>query len=255
MKKTLIAIALAAAVVPAWGEAVVSSNIVGYEKIEVPVNKMDIVGVQFQGVGTNVVDIQSITVEEWDGYGSDWIKIYNPTSYTYTTAYYWGDDMGGVSDEDGNELGPGWGDVDQIAINMSLQSGQAIWTQSEAGGKFVVSGEVTTDNAVEVPVNKMTLVANPLPMTISLQDIRVNGWDGYGSDWIKIYNPATYTYTTAYYWGDDMGGVSDEDGNELGPGWGDVDQIAIEADIEVGQGFWVQSEAGGSLIFPAIPAN
>ena len=90
---------------------------------------------------------------------------------------------------------------------------------------------------------------------VDIQDITVEGWDGFGSDWIKIYNPATYTYTTAYFWGEDMGGVLDENGDELGAGWGDVDQVAIEAEIEVGQGFWVQSEAGGSLVFPAIPAN
>ena len=261
MKKTLIALALVAAVVPsAWGEAVVSSNIVGYEKISVPVNKMDLVGIQFQTVGTNgVINIQDITTEGWDGYGSDWLKVYNPNTSRYTTAYYVSEDMGGVYTDDTYEtsLGAGWADDAQIVLDMTIEAGQAVWTQSEAGGKFVVAGEVTATNKVTVPVNKMTLVANPLPMAVDIQDITTEGWDGYGSDWIKIYDPDTSRYTTVYYVSEDMGGVYTDDTYEtsLGAGWGDDAQIAVDTRIEVGQGFWVQSEAGGKLVFPTIPAN
>ena len=252
-------------VTPAWGEAVVSSNIVGYEKITVPANKMDIVAVQFQSVGTNVVDIQSITVEGYSEYGADWIKIYDPTTSRYLTARYWGEDAdGGIYDPDDEEfenpLGAGWGDVDQIAIDATLDAGQGVWTQAETGGKLVVSGEVSTNNWVAVPANKMTLVGNPLPMEVSLQDITVEGYGQYGADWIKIYDPATSRYVIARYWGEDAdGGIYDPDDEEfenpLGAGWGDVDQIAITATIKVGQGFWTQAEQGGKLIFPAIPAN
>ena len=244
-----------------------SSNIVGYEKIEVPVNKMDIVAVQFKAVGgaDNFVDIQDITVEGYGEKGTDWIKIYDPSTSRYTTAYYWGEEAdGGVYDPDDedyeNPLGAGWGDVDQFAVETTLDAGQGIWTQSETGGKLVVSGEVVTDNTVTVPVNKMTLVGNPLPMAVPLQNITVEGYGEKGTDWIKIYNPATSRYVTAYYWGEEAdGGVydpADEDyENPLGAGWGDVDQFAIDATILVGQGFWTQTESGGKLVFPTADGN
>lgn len=256
--KQLVAMAALALLValPARAAEVVSSNIVGYEKINVPVNKMDIIGVQFQNIGSDgIVSLQDIKVEGFDGYGSDWIKIYDPATYSYTTATFWGEDMGGVVDGDGKNLGPGWGDENQVAIDTTLTSGQAVWTQSEAGGKVVVSGEVVADNTIEIPVNLMTIVANPLPMAVSIQEIVAEGFDGYGSDWIKIYNPDTYSYVTATYWGEDMGGVANGDGDPLGPGWGDENQVAVSVDIAVGQGFWIQSESGGKLVFPAVSNN
>ena len=123
---------------PARAAEVVSSNIVGYEKITVPANKMDIVGIQFQDVGVNgVIDIQQITAEGWDGEGADWIKIYDPDTSRYVTAYYMGEEAGGVYDEDGNALGPGWADDNQVAVDIEIKVGQGFWVQSEAGGKLV----------------------------------------------------------------------------------------------------------------------
>ena len=106
----------------------------GYEKLDVPVDNMNIVGIQFQGIGADgVIDIQQITTEEWNGEGADWIKIYNPETGRYTTLYYWGAD----SDTYQNSLGAGWGDDAQIAVDIDIQVGQGFWVQSEAGGKLV----------------------------------------------------------------------------------------------------------------------
>ena len=138
--KQLVAMAALALLValPARAAEVVSSNIVGYEKITVPVNSQDIVGIQFQGIGLGgVIDIQQITTEGWDGEGADWIKIYDPNTSRYTTAYYIGEDAGGVYDEDGNELGPGWGDDNAVAVDIEIKAGQGFWVKSEAGGKLV----------------------------------------------------------------------------------------------------------------------
>ena len=104
----------------------------------------------------------------------------------------------------------------------------------------------------------MTLVGNPLPMEVSLQDITVSGYSEQGVDWIKIYDPTTSRYITARYWGisADGGVYESADADEpIGPGWGDAQQNIIRATISVGQGFWTQSEEGGKLIFPPIPAN
>ena len=142
-RKALWALALAACLgyVPAQAESVVSENIVGYQKITVPENAQNIVGIQFQNVGANgELALQDVIPEGgYSGEGVDWIKIYNPAASSYTTAYYWGEEAdGGVYENADAEdpLGPGWGDEQQNVIRVSISAGQGFWTQSETGGKL-----------------------------------------------------------------------------------------------------------------------
>jgi hypothetical protein len=103
----------------------------------------------------------------------------------------------------------------------------------------------------------MTIVGNQFQnissTAINIQDIKVDeNFDTWGGDWIKFWNPSTYQYQEAYYFGEDADGVFADDTYEetLGAGWGDADQIIIDIDIDVGQGFWVQSVNGGDIVFP-----
>ncbi len=264
--KQLVAMAALALLValPARAAEVVSSNIVGYEKINVPENNMDIVGIQFQDVGGNgTLSIQDIKTEGYGDWGDDWIKIYDPDTSRYTTVQFWGAESGGVYtddtyDEDTKKTS-GWGDDAQIIVDLTIDAGQGVWTQAESGGKLVVAGEVTTSNTVTVPVNEMTLVANPLPMAVNIQDITTEGYGDWGDDWIKIYNPMTSRYTTVQFWGAESGGVYtddtyDEDTKKTS-GWGDDAQIIVDLTIDPGQGFWTQAENGGKLKFPALPVE
>ena len=244
-----------------------SSNIVGYEKLAVPANAMTIMGVQFKTVGDTQNDVVSLQSIKPDGYvenGGDWIKVWDASTRQYTTAYFWGQSAdGGVyesPDDDAECLGPGWGDPNQTVIDINLDHGQGFWTQSVAGGTLTVSGEVSTQNTVEIPANAMTIVTSTYPGSLDIQKIVPTGYVENGGDWIKIWNPASRQYITAYYWGESAdGGVyesPDDDAECLGPGWGDPNQTAINLTLEPGQGFWTQSIAGGSLTFPtAIPAS
>ena len=226
---------------------------------------MTIVGNQFQNIGATTMNIQDITVAgDFDTWGGDWIKFWDPSTRTYEIAYYFGEDADGVfAPEDvdyENSLGAGWGDGDQIILNLDIDLGQGFWTQSVGGGSLVFSGEVTSNTEVTVPANKMTLIANPIPQSINIQDITIAGdFDTWGGDWIKFWDPSTRTYEIAYYFGEDADGVfAPEDvdyENSLGAGWGDGDQIIIDLNIDVGQGFWVQSVNGGSVIFPTVSAE
>ena len=118
-----------------------SSNTVGYEKINVPANAMDIVAVQFQESGEDgFVNLQDVTVEGYSEQGVDWIKIYDPITSRYITARYWGKSAdGGVYESaDADEpIGPGWGDAQQNIIRATISVGQGFWTQSEEGGKLI----------------------------------------------------------------------------------------------------------------------
>ena len=233
----------------------------GYEKLTVPANRMAIKGVQFKTVGDTVNDqvtLQSLVPDEgYSEYGTDWIKVFNPQTQIYTTAYYWGESAdGGVyeSAEAEEPLGPGWGDVEQNVIDITLNHGQGFWTQSVEGGTLTVSGEVSAENSVVVPANRMTIVTSTYPGELDIQDIVPTGYSEYGTDWIKVFDPQTQIYTTAYYWGESAdGGVYEnaEADEPIGAGWGDVEQNIIRATLDPGEGFWTQSVEGGSLAFPA----
>ena len=246
-----------------------SDNIVGYSKITLPANAMTIVGNQFQYIGETSIDLQDIKGIGLGEEGSDYIKIWDPATRTYLTAVYWGASMDGVFDDVNNTpddydddiaLGAGWGDLYQTALHSTIVPGQGFWMQSVNGGAVQFSGEVSTDNTVTLAANQMTLVCNTLPMAIELQEIKGEGLGEEGSDYIKIWDPATRTYMTAVYWGASMDGVFDDVNNTpdnydddiaLGAGWGDLYQTALHADIAVGQGFWMQSVNGGKVSFPA----
>ena len=252
---------------------VTSDNVVGYSKITLPAGAMTIVGNQFQYIGNTSIDLQDIKGVSLGEEGSDYIKIWDPLTRTYLTAYYWGDSMDGVFDDvnntpenydDDEALGAGWGDVYQTALHSTIVSGQGFWMESAAGGEVMFSGEITTSNTITLPAGSMTLVCNTSPMAIELQDIKGISLGEEGSDYIKIWDSATRTYLTAYYWGDSMDGVFDDvnntpenydDDEALGAGWGDVYQTALHAEIAVGQGFWMESAAGGEVSFPAVSAE
>ena len=237
-----------------------SSNIVGYEKLALPANAMTIMGVQFKTVGdteNDHVTLQSIKADDaFDQYGGDWIRVWDPTHQTYTTAFYWGKDAdGGVyeSADAAEPIGPGWGDGEQNIIDITLDHGQGFWAQSVGGGTITVSGEVSAENTVAIPANAMTIVTSTYPGELDIQKIIPTGYDQYGGDWIRIWDSATQTYTTVYYWGEDAdGGVYESaDADEpIGPGWGDGEQNVIQKTLDPGEGFWTQSVAGGTLAFP-----
>ena len=250
-------------VVPAQAAEVVSSNIVGYEKIPLGVNAMDILACQFVDIGEvdGVVNIQDIVPDgDFATDGTDWIKVYNPATHQYTTAFYFGEDADGVFDptdtEYENSLGAGWGDSDQFKLDFDIAGGQGFWAKAVEGGTITVAGQVASSSTLTLNANEMDLLANPLPMAVNIQRIVPGGnFADDGTDWIKVYNPETHQYIAAFYFGEDADGVFDptdtEYENSLGAGWGDSDQFKLDFDIAVGQGFWAKAIEGGTLVFPA----
>ncbi len=258
MKKILLGAMIASVALAASAAEVTSDNVVGYSKIQLPVNAMTIVGNQFQNIGETIINIQDITVAgDFAQDGTDWIKFWDASTGSYQEAYFFGEEADGVFIDDNYEesLGAGWGDADQIVIDLDVNLGQGFWAKSVEGGALVLNGEVSNNNIVNVPVNAMTLIANPIPQAINIQDIKVDeNFDTWGGDWIKFWNPSTGTYQEAYFFGEEADGVFADDTYEetLGAGWGDADQLIVDIKIDVGQGFWVKSVNGGSVVFPTV---
>ena len=144
----MAALALLVALPARAEQVVVSSNIVGYEKISLEANAMDILAVQFQTVGGGEVSIQDITVDgQFSELGGDWIQWWDPETRKYQKAFYWGESVDGVfdpSDEDyENPLGAGWGDPDQYIVEATIKAGQGFWSQAVKGGTLTFKNPVT----------------------------------------------------------------------------------------------------------------
>ena len=243
MKKLLTCAALLAVCAPAFTAEVESSNIVGYQKITLPENRMTIIGNQFQVVGGGAINIQDVTPNEnFDVDGEDWLRTYDPLTGVYTSVIFLSEDNCGVE-------GGAWCDDNAEPVDFEINNGQGVWCKTvHADSKVSFAGEIASVNTISLPVNRMTIVCNPLPMAVNIQDIAPNeNFDVDGEDWLRTYNPLTGVYTSVIFLSEDNCGVE-------GGAWCDDNAEPVDFDIAAGQGFWVKSvHEDAALTFPTLP--
>ena len=205
-----------------------SSNIVGYNKVDVTASSFDILGSQFTNIGDVDIDIQDLFSE---GIAEgDRILFFNGNGYdgyTYSDITF---------DESFNLLGAGWQDDNtQIRANRVIVPGEAFWIRSTTSKQLTFSGEVSVTNVYSfVGGNANQLVALPVPQVVNLQDVSFkNIADG---DRIQVYNGSgydAYTYSEVTF---------DENFNLLGAGWqDDATQFRTDKKVNLGKGFWIKA--------------
>ena len=244
----------------------VSSNIVGYSKLELA-NGYTMVGVPFQQVGTeNAASVQYLKASgiagfDWDAFdGGDKLMIWDPTQQGYpTTLIYTGDTQTSTMVDMGVPAGV-WFDMDTFApADMELANGSAVWiVGSTAPGTVTLSGEVPTNAAPVQLVAGFNMVANPYPKATDVNDLfTVSGltgfnWDTFesGGDTLLIWDPAQQGYPTEFiYTGDTQTEAMVGMGIPAGV-WFDMATFAPAVqEIPVGGAFWIVSENGGTLTF------
>ena len=237
MKKTLIAIALAAMMAPAWGAEVVSSNIVGYQKVTLQPG-FNFVAPQFTAVGGGDLNLQSIRldVSDNDATGTDNIQILNAAGATVATYYWMPSDMveSGVA---------GWVDGDDLA-DVSIANGYSVLVDSEEVESVTVAGEVKPSKSYIVAQDGFNFVGNSTPVPISLQDIQIDvaDADAQGTDNIQILDADGATVATYYWMPSDMvdSGVA---------GWVDGDDLA-DVELAPGQGVLLDTTTGVTISLP-----
>ncbi len=205
---------------PAWGADVVSSNVVGYQKLTIyPTWTM--IANPFLVVGDNdVADLQGMIVDmETNGKASgsletaDNLQIWTGT--TYKNYYYY---------TSGGELGPTYDNKWYDAENEDdptideLPAGYGAWFKNATGAtkQLTIAGEVSKA-PVEVSINPTwTMIANPYPA-----DLPLNGsidWVANGStasdsletaDNIQIWTGGTYKTYYLYTSGGELGPTYD----------------------------------------------
>lgn len=216
MKKTLIIAAAALIGASAFAATnVTSANIVGYSKKDIAADQFLILAPQFGESGVALSNAFSgvsanDVVYTWDG------SIYSQYTY-YGPSYGWLD----------SAFSPAGGTV--------IDLGQGVWLKSTATTNVIMSGDVPTAGSITntLVAGTLNMIANPYPVELALDDIPTNSisstdiaylWDG------SIYAQYTY-YGASYGWLDSAFGA------------------AGAVTVPVGDGFWLQSAAGGEIIF------
>jgi hypothetical protein len=85
-------------------------------------NKMDLICNTFP-VDMSIQDI--VPVSGFSTTGGDLIKVWNASTRTYVSAYYYSDVY--ADDNYDPSLGAGWADGNQIKLNTIIAAGQGFW--------------------------------------------------------------------------------------------------------------------------------
>ena len=219
MKKlvmTVAVLACAASIVSA--QTVTSANIVGYSKEAAAAGNFQLVAAQF-----NAGTAGGMTLGEAFGEVGDQDQVLFWNGGGYTTYIYW--------------AGWGWYDItgSVLSDDVLIPEGNSVWIKDVSGGgmEVIIAGEVPSASSMTNTLSTgFNAVSNPYPTELRLGDIPlVSLSDG---DRALLWNGSSYT--TYIYW--------------VGWGWYDITGSILSDDVvvEVGQGFWLDSAAGGELV-------
>lgn len=231
--KSIMAIGAVALSATVFGE-VSSANIVGYTQSAMEGGKYYMCATHFDattdnGQGYAIKDLISGEVP----YGTQIQVMQADTTYKI---YYFIEE---AYDEVKDEFAPGWADVeDYVAVDM-LAPGAAFWFKAPSACNISIAGQILSDasKAVTVPAGQFSMVANPYPVAVNMNDL---SWAGltYG-DQFQIMQPDS-TYKIYYY----IEEAYDEAKDEFLPGWADVEDYLVTTKVlPVGQGAWIKPAA------------
>ena len=223
---------------PAWAAEVVSSNIVGYQKVTL-VPGFNFVAPQFTAVGGGPIDLQSIKLDVADEDVSyvDNVQILDAGGATVAT-YSWWPAADTVSGEKS-----GWvdGDTGDLAA-INIDPGYSVLVEANDDSTVTISGEVSTNTTTVVSVSGFNFIGNASPVAIDIQDIQIDVADEDVSyvDNIQILDDGGATIATYSWWpaADTVSGTKS--------GWvdGDTGDLAV-VELAPGQGVLLEANDDG----------
>ena len=239
--KTLAALALIAALgaSPAWAAEVVSSNIVGYQKVSVPAG-LTIIGQQFVAIGGAPASIQTIQADGLADGGMDSIQVWTGSDYEYYSYFSASDNIKGDDTA-------AWGDDNWEPVDETIAAGTGFWISASDNATITFAGEVGSVNTVTVPAG-LSLVTPTLPADINIQSIQADGLADGGMDSIQVWNGSEYEYYSYFSASDNIKG----DGTAA---WGDDNWEPVDVTLYAGYGFWVSASGDSTLTFPTVSNN
>ena len=232
---------------PAHAADVVSSNIVGYEKVSLSANAYYLSGIQFVKVGGEQGTLNDLFSATDIPYGTV-IQFLNEEGmydlYTYLEEAY---------DAEADDFVPGWGDGGEELVVDPTPPGTGFWIKSPENYELAQSGEVSSATAItlEVPAGAYTMISNPFPDGFNPNAVTWSDNLEYGTV-IQVLNDQgmydLYTYLEEAY---------DPETDDFVPGWGDGGEELVSSSITTSpaQGVWIKSDKAVTLTVTLPSAN
>ena len=254
---------------PAFGAEVVSSNIVGYHKINL-VKGFNMIAPQFVDVGATTLtrDISTIGVldDSMAGYDTDYayatdLMMWDSSKQDYVYYGWAGTSPGDIDDM--AELNNTWLDQLTEETTDTVDVGQGFWVKAGTAGTMTISGEVPSENNIPAGglvvnlVQGFNMVANPYPMAVPVStfgqlDAAMSGYDTdyvYATD-LMMWDSSKQDYVYYGWAGTSPGDIDDM--AELNNTW--LDQLTEETSdtIPAGACVWIKAEKAGTITFPEL---
>ena len=233
-----------------WAADVVSSNIVGYNKIALN-SGYNLLGTQFRLVGgtegalAEVFDAKELPGLDENGDFQAEVRLWTGTGYR---VYGWAGFLG--DDEDSAPLNYKWLNQDYEATEISAPAGTAFWVKTTDSADVVSSGEVPEEDTKTVALSTgLNMVANPFPESISIQTIQSDDLPGLdeNGDFTAELRIWTGTGYKTYGWSGFLG--DDEDSAPLNYSWLNQDYEKANETIAIGTGFWIKTAEPANITF------
>ncbi|MBR3688691.1 MAG: hypothetical protein IKL85_06420, partial [Lentisphaeria bacterium] len=247
---------------------VVSSNIVGYEKVNIK-NGFNAVGVQFFKVGGTAIDLQSVGVMDDNFTGPDLdtglftteLMVWDPATSGY--AYYGWSGTLGTDVLDNSDLDNVWLDENlELPEGETTPAGAGFWINTSSSGNMTISGEVPADSTKEISLSTgFNMVANPYPVATPISgfgklDSSYTGPDldtGLFTTELMVWDPATSGYTY-YGWSSSLG-TDVLDNSDLDNVWLDENLELPTESIPCGGAVWINASNAGKITFTSPSAE
>ena len=214
-----------------------SSNIVGYEKLNLAANTFAMSGVQFELVGGGSGTLSDFFSSSDIPYGTE-IRFMNERG-AYDVFKY----LEEAYDEDTDDFVPGWADGFENLVSDPVDAGTGFWVKAPENYDLTQSGQVADASTITITLTADTfqMVCNPFPTGFNPNEVTWGNLE-YGTE-IRVLNSRgaydVYKYLEEAY---------DEDTDDFVPGWADGFENLVVSDIAtVNQGFWIKSATATTI--------
>ena len=192
MNTKMIAATIAAVAMSAFADGIVSSEVVGYQSVDVPAGS-SMRTATFKAISGDY-KISDIGVQGATGAGNEFGQLIN-TDGTWGDMYYY-------LTEDEAFVPNGWyKDIDggtPVTDEDVLTVGQAFIFTSDSDITFTYSGQVIKQPTYNVPAGS-SIVGNPSPVEVKFSEITVEGAVGAGNEFGQMIN-TDGTWGDMYYY-------------------------------------------------------
>jgi hypothetical protein len=246
-------------IAPAWGAEVVSSNIVGYNKVTLTPG-YNMIGIQFQEVGSangsSAVSTYGILDSTFEGFDEDInfansMQVWNGNGYT---TYGWAGSSPSQMDPEYAPMDNTWLTFGGEPTDDTHTVGGGCWVRAATSGTITLSGEVTAAEPVEIPITAgYNMVANPFPMNVPVSTFGKldSSFAGFDEDInfansMQVWNGNGYT---TYGWAATSPSQMDPEYAPMDNTWLTFGGEPTEDIVPLGHAVWIRAASSGTMTF------